>query len=48
LLEPKVRENTVIYPPPEVRERFELQKIYSSDEARAFSRAWLQFKSGQL
>jgi putrescine transport system substrate-binding protein len=48
LLEPKVRDNTVIYPPPEVRERFELQKIYSADEARAFSRAWLQFKSGQL
>jgi hypothetical protein len=30
-----------------VRERFELQKIYSPEEARAFNRAWLEFKSGQ-
>jgi putrescine transport system substrate-binding protein len=45
LLEPSIRDNTVIYPPPGVRERFELQKVYSTDEARAFSRAWLQFKS---
>jgi putrescine transport system substrate-binding protein len=47
LLEPAVRENTVIYPPADVRERFELQKVYSPEEARAFNRAWLEFKSGQ-
>jgi putrescine transport system substrate-binding protein len=45
-LEPAVRDNTVIYPPPAVRERFELQKVYTAEEARAFSRAWLLFKSG--
>ncbi len=47
LLEPSVRNNTVIYPPAEVRERFELQRVYSPEEARAFDRAWLEFKSGQ-
>jgi hypothetical protein len=36
----------VIYPPADVRERFELQKVYSPDESRAFNRAWLEFKSG--
>jgi putrescine transport system substrate-binding protein len=46
LLEPNVRNNTVIYPPADVRERFELQKVYSPDESRAFNRAWLEFKSG--
>jgi putrescine transport system substrate-binding protein len=46
LLEPEVRNNAVIYPPPEVRERFELQKVYTPDEARVFDRAWLEFKSG--
>lgn len=45
LLEPAVRDNVVIYPPPDVRERFELQKVYSADETRIFSRAWLEFKS---
>ena len=47
LLEPAVRDNTVIYPPADVRERFELQKVYSPDESRAFNRAWLDFKSGR-
>jgi putrescine transport system substrate-binding protein len=46
LLEPEVRDNTVIYPPAATRDRFELQKVYSPDEARVFDRAWLQFKSG--
>ncbi|MGD0490604.1 MAG: extracellular solute-binding protein [Steroidobacteraceae bacterium] len=47
LLEPAVRDNAVIYPPADVRERFELQNVYSPDESRAFDRAWLEFKSGQ-
>ncbi len=47
LLEPAVRDNTVIYPPAEVRDRFELQKVYAPEEARAFDRVWLEFKSGQ-
>jgi len=46
-LEPAVRDNTVIYPPAAVRARFELQKVYSPEEARIFSRAWLNFTSGQ-
>jgi putrescine transport system substrate-binding protein len=45
LLEPAVRDNGVIYPPPNVRDRFELQKVYSAEEVRAFNRAWLQFKA---
>ena len=45
-LEPAVRDNAVIYPPPKIRDRLELQKVYAPEEARAFSRAWQQFKSG--
>ena len=46
LLEPAVRDNGVIYPPPNVRDRFELQK--SLQRRRRFARstrAWLQFKA---
>ena len=46
LLPPAVRGNLAIYPPPDVRQRFELQRVYAVDEIRSFSRAWLQFKSG--
>jgi len=46
LLDPAVRGNTLIYPPADVRRRFELQNAYTPDEARAFTRAWLLFKSG--
>jgi putrescine transport system substrate-binding protein len=46
LLEPSVRGNTIIYPPPATRRRFELQSAYTPEEARAFTRAWLLFKSG--
>ena len=46
LLEPLVRNNPLIYPSAAVRDRFELQKAYTPDEVRLFSRAWLQFKSG--
>jgi putrescine transport system substrate-binding protein len=46
LLEPAVRDNAVIYPPSDVRDRLELQKVYSPEEARAFNRTWLEFKSG--
>ncbi|HEX3847517.1 MAG TPA: extracellular solute-binding protein [Steroidobacteraceae bacterium] len=46
LLEPAVRSNEIIYPPPEVRRRFELQRVYTPEEHRAFTRAWLAFKSG--
>lgn len=46
LLEPAVRDNTIIYPPPAVRQRLELQAVYTPEETRAFTRAWLLFKSG--
>jgi putrescine transport system substrate-binding protein len=46
LLDPAVRANTIIYPPSEVRARFELQQLYTPDEVRAFNRAWLEFKTG--
>jgi putrescine transport system substrate-binding protein len=45
-LEPAIRANTIIYPPPAIRQRFELQRVYSPEETRAFTRAWLLFKSG--
>jgi putrescine transport system substrate-binding protein len=45
-LEPAVRNNTLIYPPPAVRSRFMLQRVYTPEETRAFTRAWLVFKSG--
>lgn len=45
LLPADVRGNQAIYPPPEVRRQFELQRAYSGDEIRSFRRAWLQFKS---
>jgi putrescine transport system substrate-binding protein len=46
LLEPAVRNNTIIYPPAAVRERFEFQPVYTPEETRAFTRAWTLFKSG--
>jgi putrescine transport system substrate-binding protein len=45
LLEPAVRGNTLIYPPQSIRNRFELQRVYAPEETRAFTRAWLLFKS---
>jgi putrescine transport system substrate-binding protein len=45
-LEPAVRGNTLIYPPAAIRQRFELQRAYTPEETRAFTRAWLMFKSG--
>jgi putrescine transport system substrate-binding protein len=45
-LGPEIRNNTLIYPPPAIRSRFELQRVYTAEETRAFTRAWLLFKSG--
>ena len=38
LLEPSVRDNAVVYPPAAVRERLELERVYTPDELRAFNR----------
>jgi putrescine transport system substrate-binding protein len=46
LLEPALRANTIVYPPAAIRSRFELQSVYTPEETRAFTRAWLLFKSG--
>jgi putrescine transport system substrate-binding protein len=47
LLEPAVRDNTVVYPTPAVRARFDAGQIYSMDELRTFTRVWQRFSSGQ-
>jgi hypothetical protein len=36
-----------VYPPAAVRERLELERVYTPDELRAFNRAWQRFKTGQ-
>jgi putrescine transport system substrate-binding protein len=45
-LESPVRDNVIIYPPAAIRARMELQPVYTPEETRAFTRAWLEFKSG--
>jgi putrescine transport system substrate-binding protein len=47
LLTPAVRDNAIVYPPPEVRARMELERVYTADELRVFNRAWQRFKTGQ-
>ena len=39
--------NATVYPPPPVRARFEMERVYTSDELRVFNRAWQRFKTGQ-
>jgi putrescine transport system substrate-binding protein len=46
LLDPAIRANSAIYPPPEVRERMRLGRPYTPAEERAFARAWLRMKTG--
>jgi len=46
-LEPELRNNHIVYPPPEVRERFTLGRGYRMEETRMFSRTWLRMKTGQ-
>jgi len=46
-LEPELRNNHIVYPPPEVRERFTLGRGYTMEETRMFSRTWLRMKTGQ-
>ena len=45
-LEPALRDNETIYPPPEVRQRFVLDRGYTMQETREFSRTWLRMKTG--
>jgi putrescine transport system substrate-binding protein len=46
-LEPSLRANSIVYPPAEVRARFETERVYTSDELRLFNRAWQRFRTGQ-
>ncbi len=46
LLEPRMRDNPAIYPPPEARARFSMGRPYTPAEERAFARAWLRMKTG--
>lgn len=46
-LPPELRNNHIMYPPPEVRERFTLGHGYTMEETRMFSRTWLRMKTGQ-
>ena len=45
-LEPELRDNHIVYPPPEVRARFTLGRGYTMTETRLFSRTWLRMKTG--
>jgi putrescine transport system substrate-binding protein len=47
LLDASLRANNIVYPPAEIRARFEMERIYSSDEMRTFNRAWQRFKTDQ-
>jgi putrescine transport system substrate-binding protein len=46
-LEPELRNNRIVYPAPEVRERFALDRGYTMEETRMFSRTWLRMKTGR-
>ncbi len=46
-LDPATRANSIVYPPAEVRARFEMERVYTTDELRTFNRVWQRFRSGQ-
>jgi putrescine transport system substrate-binding protein len=46
-LAPELRNNHIVYPTAEVRERFTLGRGYGMEETRMFSRTWLRMKTGQ-
>jgi putrescine transport system substrate-binding protein len=45
-LDPSMRTNGIVYPPAEVRARFEMERVYTSDELRIFNRIWQRFRTG--
>ena len=47
LLEASMRDNPITYPGSAIRARMSMERVYSTDELRIFSRAWQRFKSGQ-
>jgi putrescine transport system substrate-binding protein len=46
-LDPSMRTNSIVYPPAEVRARFEMERVYTTDELRTFNRTWQRFRTGQ-
>jgi putrescine transport system substrate-binding protein len=47
LVEPAIRDDPAVYPPPEVRRRFFVDLPAPADYERARTRAWTRFKSGE-
>jgi putrescine transport system substrate-binding protein len=47
LLDPATRANGIVYPPAEVRARFEMERVYTTEELRTFNRSWQRFRTGQ-
>jgi len=47
LLDPALQNNRIVYPPAEIRARFEIEPVYTSDELRLYTRVWQRFKTGE-
>jgi putrescine transport system substrate-binding protein len=47
LLDPAIANNTATYPTPEQRERLFVQTESTPEQARAVTRLWQKFKTGQ-
>jgi putrescine transport system substrate-binding protein len=47
LVEPAVRDDPGIYPPPELRQKLAVQLADTADQTRAITRVWQKFKTGQ-
>jgi putrescine transport system substrate-binding protein len=47
LLDPSVRDDPAIYPPPEQRQKLAVQLADSTDQTQTITRIWQKFKTGQ-
>jgi putrescine transport system substrate-binding protein len=47
LVQPAVRDDPGIYPPPALRQKLAVQLADSPDQTRAITRVWQKFKTGQ-
>jgi putrescine transport system substrate-binding protein len=47
LVEQSVRDDPAIYPPPELRQKLPVQLADTAEQARALTRMWQKFKTGQ-
>jgi putrescine transport system substrate-binding protein len=47
LVQPAVKDDPRIYPPPELREKLAVQTADSAEQTRAITRVWQKFKTGQ-